>query len=134
MDWTDARVEQLRELWVAGFSAREIAERLGDGATRNAVIGKANRLGLSKPTKSSITRRQKTEARAQEMHVATQMPPGGATVLTLTTSSCRWPVGHPGEPHFHFCGAKTTPGQPYCEQHARLAYQAPQPRENRRRA
>lgn len=134
MDWTDASIEQLRELWVAGFSAREIADRLGEGATRNAVIGKANRMGLSKPTKSSITRRQKREAHEQEVQAAVQMPPGGATVLTLTGSSCRWPVGHPGEAHFHFCGSKTAPGQPYCDQHARLAYQAPQPRESRRRA
>ena len=134
MDWTDASIEQLRELWVAGFSAREIADRLGEGATRNAVIGKANRMGLSKPTKSSITRREKREAHQQEVQAAVQMPPGGATILTLTGSSCRWPVGHPGEAHFHFCGAKTAPGQPYCGQHARLAYQAPQPREGRKRA
>jgi GcrA cell cycle regulator len=134
MDWTDASIQQLQELWVAGFSAREIAERLGEGATRNAVIGKANRMGLSKPTKSSITRRQKRETQEQEVQAAKQMPPGGATILTLTGSSCRWPVGHPGEAHFHFCGAKTTPGQPYCGQHARLAYQAPQPRDSRKRA
>ena len=60
MEWTEERVARLTELWTAGYSARQIAEQLG-GVTRNAVIGKANRLGLSKPTKSSITRRRKRE-------------------------------------------------------------------------
>ena len=57
MEWTEERVAMLKELWTQGYSARQIAERLGD-ATRNAVIGKANRMGLSKPTKSSITRQR----------------------------------------------------------------------------
>lgn len=60
MEWTDERVTLLREMWTAGYSAQQIVEKLGY-TSRNAVIGKANRLGLSKPTKSSITRKQKEQ-------------------------------------------------------------------------
>ena len=135
MEWTDERVQRLSELWTAGYSARRIAEILGD-VTRNAVIGKANRLGLSKPTKSSITRRRKLEedsekVREEEVVVG---PEGGVSILTLTTSSCRWPIGHPGEENFFFCGARTKPGQPYCEGHSRLAYQAPAAKDAKKRS
>ena len=134
MEWTEERVARLTELWTAGYSARNIAEQLG-GVTRNAVIGKANRLGLSKPTKSSITRRRKREAREtpppEEIVVG---PEGGVSILTLTTSTCRWPLGHPGEETFRFCGARTKTGQPYCEAHCRMAYQAPSKEAKKRSA
>lgn len=121
MEWTDERVELLKEMWTAGYSARQIAEKLG-GTTRNAVIGKANRLGLSKPTKSAITRKQKREAQRPPV---VEIPGPGATLLNLTSTTCRWPQGHPGEPGFAFCGARTAPGQPYCPYHASIAYQSP---------
>jgi len=134
MEWTEERVQRLTELWTAGYSARQIAEMLGD-VTRNAVIGKANRLGLSKPTKSSITRRRKREEGDQhEREEVVVGPEGGVSILTLTTSTCRWPIGHPGEENFFFCGARTKPGQPYCERHSRLAYQAPAAKDAKRRS
>jgi GcrA cell cycle regulator len=126
MEWTEERVARLTELWTAGYSARSIAEILGS-ITRNAVIGKANRLGLSKPTKSSMTRarrRDEGEPAPREEPVAAG-PEGGVSILTLTTATCRWPLGHPGEEDFRFCGARTRAGQPYCETHSRMAYQAP---------
>lgn len=132
MEWTEERVARLTELWTAGYSARQIAEQLG-GVTRNAVIGKANRLGLSKPTKSSITRRRKREEDKSPPEEIIVGPEGGVSILTLTTATCRWPIGHPGEDNFFFCGARTKPGQPYCEAHSRLAYQVPTPKEAKKR-
>ena len=67
VDWTEERVALLARLWQEGFSARQIAERLGEEVTRNAVIGKANRLGLSKPSKSSVTRRQRKKEREEKV-------------------------------------------------------------------
>ncbi len=133
MEWTEERVERLSELWAAGWSARQIADRLG-GITRNAVIGKANRLGLSKPTKSSMTRQRKREEEVPVVEEVFEAPEGGVSILTLTHATCRWPIGHPGEENFYFCGARSKTGQPYCEHHARLAYQVPTPKEARRRA
>jgi GcrA cell cycle regulator len=107
MSWTDERVEQLKHLWGQGMSASEIAETLGD-VTRNAVIGKAHRLGLSgrpSPIKKKPTR--------------------GATILNLTERMCKWPVGDPKHADFHFCGKTAHPGMPYCAEHAAIAYQPP---------
>ena len=76
IEWTEERVEKLRELWAAGYSSRQIADHLG-GITRNAVIGKANRLGLSKPTKSSITRRAKLVEPVVVIEKVYEEPDGG---------------------------------------------------------
>ena len=129
VDWTEERVETLTNMWLGGSTARQIAESLGEGVTRNAVIGKANRLGLSKPSKSSETRRQR---RTEVKKAVLEMPEGGATILTLTSSTCRWPIGDPGEEDFRFCGAVAKEDGPYCEFHARLAYQPPASRDSRR--
>jgi GcrA cell cycle regulator len=97
VEWTEEKVELLTELWKEGQSARLIAEQLGDGVTRNAVIGKANRLGLSKPSKSSETRKQRTQ---EKIKTKLQAPEGGATILSLTGTTCRWPIGDPGDVDF----------------------------------
>ena len=133
VDWSVDRVNLLTELWQSGHTARQIAEQLGDGITRNAVIGKANRLGLSKPSKSSVTRQQRQKERAEK--VLSLKPPidEGATIFSLTASTCRWPIGDPGDLDFHFCGAKSKVGQPYCEYHAAKAYQPPKVRNSNRR-
>ncbi len=138
MEWTEERVAELKELWAQGYSARQIAEKLG-GITRNAVIGKANRMGLSKPTKSSLTRQRKRQEgterrRPVEEDVMVLTPDSGVSILTLTTATCRWPIGHPGEENFFFCGARAKSGQPYCDAHSRLAYQTPAPREAKKRS
>jgi GcrA cell cycle regulator len=105
MSWTDERVEQLKQLWGQGMSASEIADTLGD-VTRNAVIGKAHRLGLSgRP--SPIKKK----------------PSRGATILALTERMCKWPVGDPKHADFHFCGKTAMAGMPYCAEHAAIAYQ-----------
>ncbi|MDP6343473.1 MAG: GcrA family cell cycle regulator [Alphaproteobacteria bacterium] len=133
MDWTEERVALLARLWQEGFSARQIAERLGEEVTRNAVIGKANRLGLSKPSKSSVTRRQRKKEREEK--VLQLQPPmdEGTSIFSLTASTCRWPIGDPGDEDFHFCGSKSTVGQPYCDYHAAMAYQPAQTKSGRKK-
>jgi len=96
--WTDGAVVRLTQLWNEGKSASEIAETLGNGITRNAVIGKAHRIGL-KGRPSPIIRGE------------------GCSIHQLTDRNCRWPFGHPGSPGFYFCGKKVVPGGSYCEPH-----------------
>jgi GcrA cell cycle regulator len=140
MGWTDERVEQLKSLWTEGLSASQIARALG-GVTRNAVIGKVHRLGLAgraTPTRSDRPRLPS----APKMTTRTYLPPppvveeepvtfddgGHVTVLTINDRMCRWPVGDPSENDFHFCGHSPKSGSPYCEAHARKAYQPQQAR------
>lgn len=101
MEWTAERVELLKELWGEGLSARQIAESLGH-VTRNAVIGKTHRLGLS--TRSVPSK------------------PAIAMLNPVTDRLCQWPIGNPGELEFHFCGQQSEAGRPYCEQHCSMAY------------
>ena len=115
MSWTEDKVAMLQQLWGSGKTASEIAEMLG-GMSRNAVIGKAHRLGLSgRP--SPIKKRRKAEQR--------EPTPGGATILNLTERMCRWPLGDPKEPGFRFCGKSSLSNLPYCAEHAAVAYQVP---------
>lgn len=139
MAWTDARVDTLKSLWKKGLSASQIAEELGE-VTRNAVIGKAHRLGLSsRPSPVKKPAKAKRKEPAKKSVVIEPEAPGPAgkrdriTILDLTDRICKWPIGHPGEPEFHFCGRRSAPVQPYCAFHAAMAYQAPQPRKDRRR-
>ena len=111
MAWTDRNVEILEALWSEGRSARDIAEKLG--VTRNAVIGKANRLGLSHNSAA------RTDGRARAARRESDPP---SSPLDLTERMCRWPIGHPGEADFHFCGRARIPGRPYCLDHCAVAY------------
>jgi len=141
MGWTDERVEQLKGLWNEGLSASQIARALG-GISRNAVIGKVHRLGLAGravPTRSERPRTQRRTAihtAPAPIEVIEEDPiplADGhfATVLTITDRMCHWPIGDPSENEFHFCGRKPRPGSPYCEAHARKAYQPQQLRARR---
>ena len=128
MSWTDERVEVLKKLWLDGFSASQIAKQLGGGLTRNAVIGKVHRLGLSGRAAPSQPQRPTFKATrpvrsAPSPQVACEEP-GSATVLTLGSHMCKWPIGDPSRDGFSFCGRASSDG-PYCVQHARVAYQAP---------
>jgi GcrA cell cycle regulator len=148
MSWTDERVEVLKKLWSEGLSASQIAKELG-GVTRNAVIGKVHRLGLSgratpsrPPSRIVRTHRPRPAMRpAMRLNpgIAPSLPPipvdpqplpNGefATVLDLSEHICKWPIGDPGDPRFQFCGRKTKAGAPYCEAHARMAYNPPKKR------
>jgi len=198
MSWTDERIEQLKRLWGQGMTASQIAEELG-GVSRNAVIGKAHRLGLEarpSPVKGgeSVTPAPAPSSAApvagkpapapRAAPIAPPAPaapppvqnptpqpvirsigPGGfqrqtpgeqtapiapapprrlvpakpsaemadkTSLLDLNDKICKWPLGHPGEPDFHFCGEPINPGFPYCLQHCSVAYQAQLPRRDRR--
>lgn len=118
--WTDDRVELLKTLWGAGKTAAEIAKELGEGLTRNAVIGKAHRLGLSgrvTPVQKKIDKPLPPESK--EILAKN----GGISLLELTEKTCRYPYGDPKKEGFHFCGGKSLAGLPYCAQHAEIAYQ-----------
>jgi GcrA cell cycle regulator len=104
--WTYTLQARLRELWEQGLTASQIAAELC--ITRNAVIGKAHRLGLS--------------GRASPIQ-RTRVPK--FTLVDLKERMCKWPVGHPGEPDFHFCGGEVRPNSPYCQEHHVMAYMPP---------
>ncbi len=108
MEWSSERVETLRRMWAQGVSARDIAERLG-GITRNAVIGKAYRLGLSGQA-APVKPPQEKPSRPL------------ASILDLTERMCRWPSGHPDQEGFGFCGRPVSPGRSYCREHCVQAY------------
>lgn len=125
--WSDERVELLRQLWQSGKSAAEIAQQLGGSISRNAVIGKAHRLGLSgraSPVQKKIDKVAAAAiARAASDAVTYERSPTGVNLLQLTEKTCRWPIGDPKRDGFHFCGARPMPGLPYCGHHASVAYQ-----------
>lgn len=142
MAWTEERVELLSKLWAEGLSASQIARTLGE-ATRNAVIGKIHRLGLSGRATPARTERPRLSSRRKPMSKPVIVVPEiikevvledgqYATVLTLKEHMCKWPIGHPGTEAFHFCARKTEGGVSYCEAHARLAYQTVPSRRERR--
>ena len=161
MNWTDERVELLKKLWADGLSASQIAAELG-GITRNAVIGKVHRLGLSGRAKSpsSASPRPRKPRQPHMMRVRPSMRGNTAlahayaydtdsepepelieniipigqrcTLLELNEEKCHWPIGDPGQPDFFFCGGKTNTGTPYCGYHGRVAYQPPAARRDRR--
>ncbi len=131
MSWTDERVNLLKQLWGEGKTAAEIAKVLG-GITRNAVIGKAHRLKLSSrlsPIQQNTTPKQKSEsAMPRVVKPAVKLPEfkgKGLPLIDLKDRMCRWPNGDPKEESFSFCGCETVAGLPYCDTHARAAYQVP---------
>jgi len=131
MSWTDERVTLLRKLWCEGKTAAEIAKALG-GVTRNAVIGKAHRLKLSNrisPIQQNTKKPVKSPEEKQKTRIAVAAPRPqinikGIKFDQLKERMCRWPVGDPQEEDFKFCGCESTPGMPYCDGHAKMAYQA----------
>jgi GcrA cell cycle regulator len=205
MSWTEERIERLKKMWHDGATASQIADELG-GVSRNAVIGKAHRLGLEQrpspvkpgdekdvkkpaaaapaaaapkaaapkaeatktaapaPAAAAAQSAQPQRPSAQELQYRS-IGPGGFVrqgpgdqqapippapprrlvpakpspevadktgLLDLNDRICKWPMGHPGEPDFYFCGEPANPGFPYCVQHCGVAYQAQLPRRDRR--
>ena len=205
MSWTDERIERLKKMWHDGATASQIADELG-GVSRNAVIGKAHRLGLEqrpspvKPGEEKDVKKAapaasvpaaKPSARPEAQSRSAAAPSGSSTptpgmppqrpsasdmqyrsigpggfirqgpgeqqapippapprrlvpakpspevadktsLLELNDRICKWPIGHPGEPDFYFCGEQANPGFPYCVEHCGVAYQAQLPRRDRR--
>ncbi|RJF94543.1 GcrA cell cycle regulator [Oleomonas cavernae] len=163
MSWTDERIASLRELWEQGLSASQIAAKLGN-ITRNAVIGKVHRLGLSgrpspvraeRPAPAPRAERPapaprpvrvlpasepvaKAAAPARVVQAAPAPAPEPepmvrATLLSINDRMCKWPLGDPGDAGFHFCGRRAQSSMPYCQEHARIAYQAATPKSREKR-
>lgn len=126
MSWTEERVELLTQLWGQGKTAAEIAKLLGEGVTRNAVIGKAHRLKLSNRA-SPIQQNDNVKPKepVKKTVKAKKKSTKGVKLADLKERMCHWPIGDPKDKNFHFCGCPSAPGMPYCEEHAKIAYQAP---------
>ena len=152
MSWTDERVERLGKLWMEGRSASQIATELGNGVSRNAVIGKIHRLGLSgrpavaveadperakpKPISKVVQRipmpvevappvQPKPYQMSQPIPISDVVIPFSdrVTIMELRETMCRWPLGDPTSSEFRFCGCRTAGSIPYCSAHARVAFQ-----------
>ena len=108
MSWTEEKVQKLKELWGKGNTASQIAEIIG-GISRNAVIGKANRLGLSKKLKEKEVKKDSKEITVNG--------------LIASMKGCKWPIGHPDESSFYFCGRSSLKDFSYCKLHILYAYQ-----------
>lgn len=137
--WTAERVESLRNHFAAGLSCRQIAAEIG--VSRNAVIGKLSRLGLTREKTNGEARPRKPRERRgrsvprlqYEMlrQVYDEPPFAEAPVISeqrcslfeLTKERCRWPVNSETEA-FSFCGNTPLGGLPYCAGHTRLAYRS----------
>jgi GcrA cell cycle regulator len=152
MLWTNETIEHLMQLWLDGKSASQIAAELGGGVTRNAVIGKFHRLGLTGRVKSKASAAPRARQRqARGPRIANRPRErgfrGGAalalaidpaieterdgvvvpmalrvTIVELNEGMCRWPLGDPPALEFRYCGLGTDGETPYCAHHMRLAY------------
>ena len=138
MSWTNEKVEKLKELWSKGHTASQIAEILGE-TTRNAVIGKAHRLDLEAraPSKQSSAPKSRDNKQIKRTAAPTSRkakfqsilldknfePENPKSLEDLTESTCKWPIGHPNEEKFYFCGRKPEGEYPYCKLHVLYASQ-----------
>ncbi|MDB4250013.1 hypothetical protein N9806_00630 [Candidatus Pelagibacter sp.] len=139
MSWNEEKVEKLKELWGKGSTASQIAEIIG-GISRNAVIGKAHRLNLSSKIKTrnasssqnfdnsseenSSNQRRGRKSKFQSLIIEKDFEPENPKKLEeLDESSCKWPVGHPEEQSFYFCGRSSLKDFSYCKLHLLYAYQ-----------
>lgn len=114
--WTDDRIDQLSRLWLQGLSAAAIARALGGGLTRNSVLSKVTRLGLSRG------RPAKRATRPDPGQPGSEAPSDGAvTILSVRRDACRWPYGDPAGTDFRLCGRPAERGA-FCAAHATLAY------------
>ncbi|WP_415323551.1 GcrA family cell cycle regulator [Candidatus Pelagibacter sp. Uisw_127] len=139
MSWNEEKVGKLKELWGKGSTASQIAEIIG-GISRNAVIGKAHRLNLSSKIKtrnasssqsfnsnseeSNFKQKQGKKSKFKSLLIEKDFEPENPKKLEeLDESSCKWPVGHPEEKSFYFCGRSSLKDFSYCKLHLLYAYQ-----------
>ena len=139
MSWTEEKVTKLRDLWGKGNTASQIAEIIG-GVSRNAVIGKAHRLNLSAKIKtrsavskkgfeksfenSNFSTKRLRKSRFKSLIIEKDFEPENPKQLEeLDENSCKWPIGHPDEKSFYFCGRSSLKDFSYCKLHLLYAYQ-----------
>ena len=140
MSWTPERIDKLKELWGKGSTASQIAEIIGN-VTRNAVIGKAYRLNLaskfvsknnnvknnsrtSETNSNSQTTRKTRRSKFKSLLIDKNFEPENPKSLEqLSDEICRWPIGHPDESNFYFCGRKSINSFSYCKLHVLYAFQ-----------
>ena len=140
--WTEEKVKILRDLWGKGKTASQIAEIIG-GISRNAVIGKANRLNLSakiknksfgenisknlehkNPDSKAFIKRRFSKSKFKSLIIEKDFEPENPKQLEeLDENSCKWPIGHPNESSFYFCGRKSLKDFSYCKLHLLYAFQ-----------
>ena len=139
MSWTEEKVAKLKELWGKGNTASQIAQIIG-GISRNAVIGKAHRLNLSAKIKArspltnqrndthnvedSTNLKRKRRSQFKSLIIEKDFEPENPKQLEeLDENSCKWPIGHPDEKSFYFCGRSSLKDFSYCKLHLLYAYQ-----------
>ena len=146
MSWTEEKVAKLKELWGKGKTANQIAQIIG-GISRNAVIGKAHRLNLSAKIKTRFVTSNKSfdessgnkdfdtnkgrKNRFKSLIIDKNFEPENPKQLEeLDEGSCKWPIGHPNEKSFYFCGRTSLKDFSYCKLHLLYAYQPKGKKEN----
>ena len=139
MSWTEEKVSKLKELWGKGNTASQIAEIIG-GISRNAVIGKAHRLNLSAKIKTrtaissknfenaieqnNVQSKRGRKSKFKSLIIEKDFEPENPKQLEeLDENSCKWPIGHPDEKKFYFCGRSSLKDFSYCKLHLLYAYQ-----------
>ena len=139
MSWTDDKIDKLKKLWGQGNTASQIAEIIG-GVSRNAVIGKAHRLNLSAKIKTrtaasnkdfdstmegkEIKNNRGRKSKFKSLIIEKNFEPENPKQLEeLDENSCKWPIGHPDEKSFYFCGRSSLKDFSYCKLHLLYAYQ-----------
>tara|TARA_Y100001970_G_scaffold294167_1_gene447862 strand:+ start:1988 stop:2488 length:501 start_codon:yes stop_codon:yes gene_type:complete len=139
MSWNEEKVNKLKELWGKGKTASQISEIIGD-VSRNAVIGKAHRLNLSSKIKArnissnqnfdnsleinGPKQRKVRRSKFQSLIIEKDFEPENPKKLEeLDENSCKWPIGHPEEESFYFCGRTSLKDFSYCKLHLLYAYQ-----------
>ena len=144
MSWTPERENKLKELWKKGHTASQIASMLGE-TTRNAVIGKAHRLKLAGRVQSKKPEKEKRQVDSglskEEKYISRRSrfksllldkdfePENPKKLEELTDNNCRWPMGHPDQENFYFCGRMPIEGFSYCKLHILYAFQPKNPKE-----
>ena len=138
MSWNEEKVAKLKELWGKGNTASQIAEIIG-GLSRNAVIGKAHRLNLSAKIKTRTATSNKNldnnieanknksskgrKSKFKSLIIEKDFEPENPKQLEeLDENSCKWPIGHPDEKNFYFCGRSSLKDFSYCKLHLLYAY------------